>query len=46
MYHLFILNSNADTFNMEQLDDKNKNYNDLVSRFKDDENCFNNNVKS
>ena len=47
MYHLFILNSNdGDTFNMEELYERDQNYNDIVARFKDDENCFNNNFKS
>ena len=45
MYHIFILNSNVgDTFNMEELAEE--DYNHVLCRFKDDENCFNNKFKS
>ena len=46
MYYLFIENSNnCDKFILEKIDERDENYNDVVHKFKDDENCFNNNFK-
>ena len=43
IYHLFILNFNdGNSFNLEELDEQDENYNDLISRFNNNENFFNN----
>ena len=45
MSHLFILDSsNGDPYNLEEIDEIEKNYNEFVCRFKDDKHCVNNAV--
>ena len=44
MFYSFIENSNdGDNFILEEIDENDEHYNDVLHKFKDDDNCFNNN---
>ena len=44
MYYLFINDSNnGDNFILKEIDERDKPYNDVIHKFNDDDNCFNNN---